>query len=54
MDALDRRSFLKVAGVGSAAAASAAAFPFASHLGDQSGGFSFRAAGGLPEARMCQ
>ncbi|TMK98338.1 MAG: hypothetical protein E6G34_11905 [Actinobacteria bacterium] len=48
MDALDRRSFLKIAGVGSAAAA----FPLASRLGEQTGGFSFRATGGLPEAPL--
>jgi hypothetical protein len=52
MDALDRRSFLKVAGAGSASAAGIAAFPLMSRLGETSGGLSFRAVAGLPEAPL--
>ena len=52
MDALDRRSFLKVAGAGSATAAGLAAFPLMSRLGDAPGGFTFRGVAGLPEAPL--
>src|SRR5437764_15462199 len=52
MDALDRRSFLKVAGAGSASAAGLAALPLMAHLGAQPGGFTFRGVAGLPEAPL--
>jgi len=52
MDALDRRSFLKVAGAGSASAAGIVAFPLMSRLREQPGGLSFRAVGGLPQAPL--
>jgi len=52
MDQLDRKSFLKVAGVGSVTAAGVTGFPFARHFGDTSDGLTFRATVGLPKAPL--
>jgi hypothetical protein len=53
MEPLTRRSFVKLAGAGSAAAATAAGVPFASRLMDRRGDtLRFRASGGLPSAPL--
>ncbi|MBV9007396.1 MAG: hypothetical protein JOZ98_07905 [Solirubrobacterales bacterium] len=49
MDKLDRKSFFRIAGVGSVAAAGAAGFPLARHLGGPTKGLAFRATTGLPK-----
>jgi len=53
MEPLTRRSFVKLAGAGSAAAATAAAVPFASRLvGHDGGTLTFRASAGLPSSPL--
>ena len=53
MEQMNRRSFVKLAGAGSAAAAAAAGVPLAAHLvSKQSGVLRFRASGGLPKERL--
>ncbi len=53
MDQLDRKSFLKAAGVGSAAAAGIAGIPLAQHFAHQAPKeLTFRAATGLPQAPL--
>ncbi len=52
MKELDRKNFLKAAGVGSAAVAAATGLPLAKHFIDRSGQLTFRAATGLPRAPL--
>lgn len=52
MDAVNRKSFLKIAGAGTAAAAGAAGIPLARSLEARSKGLAFRATGGLPQAPL--
>ena len=51
-DALDRRAFLKVAGLGSASAAGFAAMPLLTRVQSESNELTFRAATGLPRVPL--
>jgi hypothetical protein len=52
MSKLDRKGFLKAAGLGSIAAAGAAGVPFARQSAGRSKGMTFRATAGLPKAPL--
>src|SRR5438067_10852647 len=53
MEQMDRKSFVKLAGAGSAAAAAAAGVPLVRHFVDQNRGvLRFKASGGLPTSPL--
>jgi hypothetical protein len=53
MDKMDRKTFVKVAGAGSVAAASAAGVPLAAHfVGTDRDTLRFSASGGLPQTKL--